>query len=94
MSVLEFRRPPPDEPTTPHLSGRCVCLGCLHQWVGVTPVGKFDGLECPSCHLLKGVHIGIAFPKQMWECGTCKAYLFFMTPAGAQCSLCGVRQSF
>lgn len=94
MSVVEFRRPPPDEPTTPHLSGRCVCLGCKHEWVGVTPVGKHDGLECPACGLLKGVHVGIAYPVEMWQCGTCSAVLFFITKDGAQCSVCGVKARF
>lgn len=94
MSVHEFRRPPPpDEPTTPHLSGRCVCLGCKHEWVGVVPVGVIS-MECPQCHLQKGVHVGIAVPDTAWQCGTCNALLFFMTPAGAQCSVCGVKQRF
>lgn len=97
MTVLEFRRTPPappQEPEDPHLSGRCRCLACGHEWVGVTPVGLPDGLECPSCHLMKGAHLGLAYPAaDAWVCN-CGAALFFITPSGALCSLCGTRARF
>ena len=47
------------EERTPHWAGKCVCLGCRHEWEGVGPVGTVEGLQCPSCDLPKGV---IKFP--------------------------------
>ncbi len=39
----------------PHWSGKCVCLGCRHEWEGVGPIGVTVGLQCPACDLPKGV---------------------------------------
>lgn len=39
----------------PHWEGKCVCLGCRHEWHGVGPMGSTVCLECPSCGLPKGV---------------------------------------
>lgn len=50
ISLAEAR-----EKLSPHLAGTRVCLGCGHEWVGVTPVGVVECLECPSCNLPKGV---------------------------------------
>ena len=38
-----------------HWAGRCVCMGCRHEWEGVGPIGNHEGLNCPSCELPKGV---------------------------------------
>lgn len=43
------------EERSPHWAGKCRCLGCGNEWVGVGPVGYTAGLECPSCGLPKGV---------------------------------------
>ncbi len=39
----------------PHWQGKCICLGCRHEWEGVGEVGCHTGLECPECGLEKGV---------------------------------------
>lgn len=43
------------ESRQPHWTGKCVCLGCRHEWEGVGPIGMHSSLECPSCELPKGV---------------------------------------
>ena len=35
--------------------GKCVCMGCRHEWEGAGPVGNHKGLTCPECKLPKGV---------------------------------------
>lgn len=49
ISLAAFR-----QERSPHWSGKCVCLGCRHEWVGVGPIGKTAGLDCPACDLPKG----------------------------------------
>lgn len=39
----------------PHSAGTRICLGCRHEWMGVSPIGADICLECPSCGLPKGV---------------------------------------
>lgn len=91
--VVELRLRPSDD-DVPHLSGRCVCLACRHEWLGVSPVGKPDGLECPACHLLKGAHVGLAYPSaDAWQC-QCGCILFFVTRTEYVCALCGTGQRF
>jgi hypothetical protein len=43
------------EERQPHWAGSCHCLECKHEWAGVGPVGTVAHLECPQCHLPKGV---------------------------------------
>lgn len=43
------------EENAPHWAGRCKCIGCGHEWVGVGPIGVVIALECPECGLPKGV---------------------------------------
>jgi hypothetical protein len=40
---------------TPHWQGKCVCLGCRHEWEAVGPIGTHTSLECPECGLPQGV---------------------------------------
>lgn len=49
------REAPAEDAQEPHWAGKCVCLGCRYEWVGVGPIGVTTGLECPACHLPKGV---------------------------------------
>lgn len=40
---------------SPHWVGRCVCMGCRHEWESADPFGAHNDLTCPSCSLPKGV---------------------------------------
>ena len=70
------RREEENEPATPHAVGEFVCLGCKHEWVGVTPVPA-DWVDCPECELPKGTP---RFPfacdedESMLVCGHCNGY--------------------
>ena len=58
----------------PHWQGRCVCLGCRHEWEGVGPMGVSTGLECPACRLFKGVvkhPFGCAVGDMELRCAVC-----------------------
>lgn len=50
ISLAEAR-----EERQPHWGGPVRCMGCQHEWIGVGPMGTIDSLECPECHLPKGV---------------------------------------
>ncbi len=39
----------------PHWEGKCICLGCRHEWRQTGELGVVDGLLCPECKLPKGV---------------------------------------
>lgn len=89
--VIEFRSGTKAE--GPHLQGKCRCLACGHEWQGVSPVGTVDGLECPSCHLQKGTHVGLAVPEYGWHCH-CGNSLFYVSTDGYLCVYCGTWQRF
>ena len=46
-----------------HLDGPVICLNCKHEWHGVSPVGRYAGLECPQCSLENGVRKGLGWPE-------------------------------
>lgn len=78
----------------PHNTGDCICLGCKHTWVGVTPVGIVDTLECPSCGLMKGTYAYLCEKEgPRWECN-CGCQHFFIRPEGVMCVYCGISQTF
>jgi len=76
----------------PHLSGEAKCIGCLYEWVAVSPVGATE-LECPECGTLKGVYLGMVTPNLVLECN-CGNQHFFIDPDWPMCSLCGTRMIF
>lgn len=55
FEVARKKREEETEGEQPHWQGRCVCMGCRHEWEGVGPVGNHEGLTCPECGLPKGV---------------------------------------
>ncbi len=78
------------EEQNPHVTGTCICLGCKHEWVAVSPAGTTE-FECPSCTLLKGVHKYLCEPEDgiVWQC-KCGNDLFVITTKGnAMCPNCG-----
>lgn len=72
----------------PHLAGEAICLSCKHEWAAVCPIGT-TWLECPACHLLRGV---MKFPVIRdglhWTCA-CGNQLFYISPDGTYCPNCG-----
>lgn len=79
---------------TPHNTGDARCLGCLHKWCAVAPVGVVV-LECPSCGLERGRFMGNCLRENAkhWTCN-CGNDLFHVTPDGTYCPGCGVWQDF
>mgnify|MGYP000489409234 CR=1 FL=1 len=75
-----------------HIDGEAKCLACQHEWVAVAPTGTL-GLDCPECGAFKGVFKGLTAPDTVWEC-TCGNSLFFISPEGSMCSICGEVQVF
>lgn len=77
----------------PHACGEAVCLACDHKWVAVTPInseGVMDDLECPSCHLERGVFSRNMEPDgPIWVCN-CGCIHNVVFPGGVMCSYCGV----
>ena len=81
VSLQEYR---------PHLAGPARCLHCHHEWQAASEVGVFAGLECPECHLEKGVRAGLVYPAEsMWhcECGCCT--FLICRDRGPMCANCG-----
>lgn len=70
-----------------HLSGEAFCVGCGHEWVAVAPVGTIE-LECPSCHVVKGLMKYGCELDTAWTCG-CGCYVFMISPNGVICWHCG-----
>lgn len=59
-----------------HLTMPAVCMQCGHKWVAVAPVGTYV-LECPSCHVMKGVAEGFVKSEHpSFTCNTCFSNLF------------------
>lgn len=76
------------EENTPHNTGDARCLACGHKWIAVAPVGT-DWLECSECHLMKGRFIHHCEREGAhWNCN-CGNDLFFITPDGCYCPVCG-----
>lgn len=55
LAAVRKKREEEAEDAQPHWAGKCVCLGCRHEWEGVGPIGTTTGLLCPECELPKGV---------------------------------------
>ncbi len=77
----------------PHTRGPAKCLGCEHTWQAVIPVGV-DTVECPECHLEKGVRYGVVYPTPFWECGCGSSYFCINDRLEPVCVLCGLAQVF
>lgn len=71
-----------------NLAGEFICTGCGHTWHGVSSVGD-TAVECPGCRRYMGVIRAEVVPPQFWQCGVCTADLFYLTPGGAICRMCG-----
>lgn len=87
-SVVSF----PDKGQGPHLSGPVRCVRCKHEWEGVSPVGVFEGLECPACGNDTGVRYCLTGPEDAyWQCN-CGSATFTLPRTGAPvCCNCGLR---
>jgi hypothetical protein len=59
-----------------YIGGPVRCISCKHEWVAGSPVGCFDGLECPECHLFTGIIIYPVIPDTFWVCGNCDSPVF------------------
>lgn len=84
------------DPDEPHLSGKVRCLHCKHEWVGVSPVGTYEGLECPACGLSKGVYVSTFWPPsgvEVFVCA-CGCDVFSLLRDRWLCINCGVQQRF
>lgn len=80
----------PLEEYRPHLSGQAKCLHCKHEWLAVSPVGVYAGLECPECHLVKGIRAGLVYPSEMMFTCFCGCYVFSICrDRGPMCLNCG-----
>lgn len=72
-----------------YVAGTMVChSGCGHEWEGVAKVGD-TAVECPECHRNLGVIKAEIVPPVFWQCGNCGNDLFYLTPQGALCRMCG-----
>jgi|GEM_PF-2168990 len=74
------------------LAGPARCLSCHHEWAVAAPRGCHAQLECPACGLLKGELIGAVVPEGDRQTCACGNDIFFLTPDGAVCALCGLEQ--
>ena len=86
VTILPVRH---TEESLPHLTFEARCLGCGHRWQAVSPEGVIDGLECPVCHVYKGILQGLFIPDEarfVCHCG-CDAY--YILADGCQCLQCG-----
>jgi len=90
MNIIDLKQAKQDR--TPHIAGDARCLQCGHQWVATVPAGE-AWIECPACHTNKGAFIGKCYPRDglIWECA-CGNDLFFKTPDGNLCPICGLYQ--
>lgn len=88
-------RVPPAEPA--RLEGLARCLACHHEWRAAQPVGSYaDGMECPTCHTLRGVWVHplvLADGADRFVC-QCRNDLFMLTRTGTFCVLCGEIKDF
>lgn len=88
MSVIDFNEA--KAARTPHLSGEFFCLGCLHGWSGVAPLGATD-LECPSCHAHMGRSKFEVSPQEnalVYTC-RCENQFFNVLADRIHCPACG-----
>lgn len=78
----------------PHMSGQAICLECRHEWVAVAEAGTWN-LDCPGCHLPKGVWQGLTLPADglVKRC-YCSNITFVVTPEIILCTYCGQQQEF
>lgn len=84
----------------PHWAGEVICLGCAHTWQGVAPMGRVDGLECPSCGAHRGVirhNFGPREDELVATCMSCANDVFIPIVEGEcitlLCIACGSRGS-
>ena len=86
MEIIDFAARKAER--EPHWSGECICAGCRHVWVGVGPIGKIDGLECPACGASKGhTRHPMLRDKALLQCN-CGSTTFMIAPEGAYCTNC------
>jgi hypothetical protein len=97
-NVIPFKPPEPEKEAEQekvrYLEGQARCLECKHEWHAVVEEclnGHNHGLECPSCHLNKGVFVnlcGSAKGTPVYHCA-CGNYLFEARVNGLMCIYCG-----
>lgn len=82
----------------PHCSGPAICLGCKHEWVAAVPSEQSqEDLECPACHVLRGVwkrNFGPVNAEPRYVCSHCSSQYFYVLTAGVLCVGCGVTTPF
>ena len=87
-NVVEFT---PRERTEPagggRLAGLARCGAWGHEWTAVGSVGTVH-LECPAGRRMWGLFKNAVEPDVAWKCG-CGELLFWLTPHGPMCRLCG-----
>ena len=66
-----------------------ICVGCQHEWEGVTPLGHVDDLECPDCHAHKGTTKYTVGADTVFQC-QCGCQYFLITPDKTICANCGI----
>lgn len=73
------------------MAGTARCLHCEHEWTAVVHQGTYSGLECPKCHLGRGVMKYNASADEVIECACgCDIYKLSATdPGHAICVKCG-----
>lgn len=82
-----------EESAGPYLEGKCRCLHCKHEWVGVAPLGTVS-VDCPSCGLRRGAFIAnVLKDGDHWTC-RCGSILFACNVANWYCIACGTNQRF
>lgn len=83
----------PIRPPAPYKTGKAKCLSCRHEWIAVSPLGVV-WFECPACGMEQGRSMGaVSREGAHWHCG-CGNDLFYVTPDGSYCPVCGVKTNF
>lgn len=85
----------PEDQGVPTMTGEAFCILCDKEWVATAPVGTV-WLECPDCHVQKGLFAFPAMPPEgtyVRECD-CGNQLFILTPDGHFCPNCGQYQLY
>jgi len=73
----------------PHLSGKARCIACGHEEVCVAPLGV-TWMECGKCHTDHMTWSAqVERDEPHWHCN-CGNNLFYVTPEGWYCPMCGV----
>lgn len=81
-----------EDESVAHVTGKCRCLGCGHEWMVVAPAG-LHVFECSECGTMRGVYQQLISPaegQQIFRCTSCDNDLFSVQPHQIVCCVCGM----